>query len=185
MKLCNSHYYKILCEDKLTQCYIRRFLTAQGISGRRIHSLPLPAAGCGEQYVRQQYPKYLKALRTNNFNSNILIVAIDADTKTFKERKKQLEESCIMCGIPSRTKKDKLLIFIPKRNIEKWVKYFYGESVDEETDCSHFLNGHESDCYKAADNMSDLFSKENFDSTLTALQDAYEEYKALIKLINT
>ena len=66
-----------------------------------------------------------------------------------------------------------------------WVKYFYGESVDEETDCSHFLNGHESDCYKAADNMSDLFSKENFDSTLTALQDAYEEYKALIKLINT
>ncbi len=184
MKLSKKHKYIVLCEDKLTHCFIRRFLIAQGISGRKMVSLPLPADGCGEQYVRIQFPKQLRALRSKSFDSNVLIVAIDADKKTVQERKLQFNDACNAVEIETRTEDDKLLIFIPKRNIETWIKYFDGDSVDEEHDYAHYLNGHEADCYSAADKMAERFSAENFTSELSALQDAYNEYCALVRQVN-
>ena len=184
MKLSKKHKYTVLCEDKLTHCFIRRFLLAQGINGRKIFPLPLPADGCGEQYVRMQFPKQLRALRSKSFDSNVLIVAIDADKKTVQERKLQFNDACNAVEIEARTEDDKLLIFIPKRNIETWIKYFDGDIVDEEHDYAHYLNGHESDCYSAADKMAESFSTENFTSELSALQDAYNEYCGLVSQLN-
>ena len=185
MKLSKTHKYTVLCEDKLTHCYIRRFLLAQGISGRKIFPLPLPADGCGEQYVREKFPKYLQALRSKNYDSNVLVVAIDADKKTPQERKNQLNKACESVNVSDRSESDKLLIFVPKRNIETWIKYFDGETVDEEQDYAHYLNGHESDCYSAADNMSVQFSKDSFTTELSALQEAYGEYTRLVELVNS
>lgn len=185
MRLSKIHKYTILCEDKQTQCYIRRFLLAQGISGRKVFTLPLPADGCGEQYVRFQFPRYLKALRSRNFDSNVLVVIIDADKKALAERKAQLNDACESADVPVRTENDKLLLLIPKRNIETWIKHFEGETVDEEYDYAHFLVGHESDCYSAADKMSQAFSNETFFTDLPSLMDGYREYSSLIKLFNT
>ena len=185
MKLSNTHKYTVFCEDKLTHCFIRRFLLAQGISGRKIFPLPLPAAGCGEQYVREKLPKYLQVLRSKSYDSNVLVVAIDADKKTPLERKSQLNEACGAAQIPVRTETDKMLVFVPKRNLETWVKYFGGEVVDEEQDYAHFLNGHESDCYPAAKKMSEQFSNESFTTNLAALQDAYGEYTRIVQLVNS
>ena len=156
MKLSKTHKYTVLCEDKQTQCYIRRFLLAQGVSGRKIFPLALPREGCGEQYVRLQFPKYLHALRSRNFDSNVLVVSIDADKKSCSDRRLQLDKICADADVAQRTETDKVLLFIPKRNIETWIKYFEGETVDEEHDYAHFLTGHESDCYPAADKMSEV-----------------------------
>ena len=112
------------------------------------------------------------------------MVAIDADKKTVQERKLQFNDACNAVEIESRTEDDKLLIFIPKRNIETWIKYFDGDIVDEKHDYAHYLNGHESDCYSAADKMAERFSAENFTSELSALQDAYNEYCALVRQVN-
>ncbi len=185
MKLSKTHKYTVLCEDKLTHCYIRRFLLAQGISGRKIFPLPLPADGCGEQYVRLQFPRYLQVLRSKSFDSNVLVVAIDADKKTLQERKVQLNEACEAANVSVRTETDKMLVFIPKRNVETWIKYFDGETVDEEQDYAHYLNGHESDCYSAAESMSAQFSSGGFVSELSALQEAYGEYTRLVELVNS
>lgn len=184
MKLSKDYKYNILCEDKLTHCFIRRFLISQGVNARKINALPLPAAGCGEQYVRAQYPKQLSYLRSTSYVSNILIVAIDADFNTCMERQKQLDEACGNAGVDKRNSKDKLLLLVPKRNIETWIKYFDGETVDEEYDYAHFLNGHESDCYNSADKMSAEFSQTTFSSELSSLQFAYQEYTQLVKLIS-
>ena len=183
MKLSKDYKYTVLCEDKLSHCFTRRFLIAQGVNGRKIIMTSLPAAGCGEQYVRQQFPRYLTALRSKSFDSNILVVIIDADAKSCAERRSQFDEMCLDSNVRVCTENDRLLIFIPRRNIETWVKYYSGESVDEETDYAHYLNGHESDCYPAADKMSEDFSKSEFSSTLTSLQFAYKEYTKLISLI--
>lgn len=183
MKLSGTHKYIILCEDKLTQCYIRRFLLAQGISRRKISPVELPAAGCGEQYVREQFPRYLQGLRSKNFNATVLVVAIDADTKTCSERKKQLKNACSDCTVAPQSKSDKLLLFIPKRAIETWIKYFDGETVDESHDYAHFLKGRESDCHPAADKMAHDFSQLMFSSkNLPSLQDAYNEYLRVSQL---
>ncbi len=183
MKLSKDYKYNILCEDKLTHCFIRRFLISQGVNARKINALPLPAAGCGEQYVRAQYPKQLSFLRSNSYVSNVLVVAIDADFNTCIERQKQLDEACGEAGVDIRTAKDKLLLFVPNRNIETWIKHFDGEDVDEEHDYAHFLNGHESDCYNSATKMAEEFSKTTFTSELSSLKLAYQEYIRLIKLI--
>lgn len=184
MKLSKDYKYNILCEDKLTHCFIRRFLISQGVNSRKINALPLPAAGCGEQYVRTQYPKQLSYLRSTSYISNVLVVAIDADFNTCIERQKQLDEACGDAGVDKCTAKDKLLLFVPKRNIETWIKHFDGVAVDEEHDYAHFLNGHESDCYNAADKMADEFSSPSFSSVLSSLQFAYQEYTKLVKLIS-
>ena len=179
MKLSSTYRYTILCEDKLSQCYIRRFLLAQGISRRKIFPSALPAAGCGEQYVREQFPRYLQALRSKNFNATVLVIAIDADKKTCSEREAQLQAACSACAVAPWSKNDKLLLFIPKRAIETWIKHFAGETVDEEHDYAHFLNGHESDCYQAADKMARDFSLPSFSSSLISLQDAYDKYASI------
>ena len=184
MKLSKDYKYTVLCEDKLSHCFVRRFLIAQGVNGRKIIMTSLPAAGCGEQYVRQQFPRYLTALRSKSFDSNVLVVVIDADAKSYAERRNQFDEMCQQAKVQICTENDRLLIFIPKRNIETWVKYFDGESDDEEHDYAHFLNGHESDCYNAADKMSEEFSKESFTSDLSSLQFAHKEYTKLVRLIS-
>ena len=183
MKLSKTHKYIVLCEDKQSLCYIRRFLLTQGIDGRKIFMLALPASGCGEQYVRIQFPKYLKLLRSRNFDSNVFVVAIDADKKTYSERKMQLENTCQSANMPLVQKTDKLLLFIPKRNIETWIKYYRNESVDEEQDYAHFLNGHESDCYTAADKMSNDFSLGTVSDVLPSLQESYRNYEHLVTLL--
>ena len=61
MKLSKDYKYNILCEDKLTHCFIRRFLISQGFNTRRINALPLPAAGCGER------PSFSSALSSLQF----------------------------------------------------------------------------------------------------------------------
>ena len=183
MKLSGTHKYIILCEDKLTQCYIRRFLLAQGISWRKISPVALPAAGCGEQYVREQFPRYLQHLRSKLFNATVLVVAIDADIKTCSQRKIQLKNACSVCAVVPQSKSDKLLLFIPKRTIETWIKYFDDETVDESYNYAHFLNGRESACHPAAKKMAYAFSQPTFSSkNLPSLQDAYNEYLRVLRL---
>ena len=182
MKLNKNYKYTVLCEDKLSHCYIRRFLIAQGISGRKIFMTPLPAEGCGEQYVRRQFPKYLTALRSKSFDSNVLVVAIDADAKSCIERDEQLNEMCRFAGVDKRSENDRVLLFVPKRNIETWVKHFDGENVDENQDFAHFLSGHESDCYSAADKMAEEFSNSSFVTELSSLVFAHKEYMRIIDL---
>lgn len=179
MRLDKNYRYEILCEDKQSYCYIRYFLIAQGINGRHITPCPFPVAGCGEQYVRQEFPRYLKALRSKNFNSNVLIVAIDSDNKTYNERIEQLNESCDKVSVARRDKKDKLLLFIPKKNIETWIKYFDDGQVDEETDYAHFFSGQESKSRPMAEKMSKKFSEPNASFYLDSLQNAYKEYEVL------
>lgn len=182
MRLSKTHKYVILCEDKLMACYIRRFLREQGINGRKISTIALPANGCGEQYVRLQFPRYLRGLRSKNFDANVLVVVIDADRESCTKRKKQLKDACTASNVALWSKDDKLLLFVPKRNIETWIKHFNGDVVDENDDYAHFLNGHESDCYPAAKKMSDAFSC-SFSCKLPSLQDAYNEYVRVSNLI--
>ena len=113
----------------------------------------------------------------------MLVVAIDADTKTCTERKERLHKSCEVASVEPRQETDKLMLFIPKRNIETWIKFYDGKSVDEEHDYAHFLNGHESDCYPAADKMSEEFSTGAVSAVLPSLHDAYTDYAHLAALL--
>lgn len=87
-----------------------------------------PGAGAGDQFVRDNYPAYLDAVRKRN---GILVVMIDGDNDSIEERMKQLDDACTQKGVSLRKDSDPVAIFVPKRKIETWLAYLDGERVNE------------------------------------------------------
>ncbi len=115
----------VLCEDKQHETFIRRFLRKRN---RKIYAVPRTGAGAGDQFVRDNYPAQLDAVRKRG---GILVVMIDGDENGIKQRQKQIDEACKQRGISPRKPRDKVAIFVPMRNIETWLAYLDGEDVNE------------------------------------------------------
>jgi hypothetical protein len=114
----------VLAEDERHQRFVRHFLYQKGLSTHQIRMEPLPSGkGCGEQWVRERYPTTVKAYRERSARARTaLVVVIDADTCDADRRGRQLREA--------------ITHFVPKRNIETWVLFLDGRSVDEDKDYS-------------------------------------------------
>ncbi len=120
----------LLCEDEQTACFGRRFLRERGFQNRQLRELVAPAGkGSGEQWVRESLPGELRALRSAR--SRALIVLTDADTITVEKRKKTLEVKCSEEKVPWRGPQEPVMVLVPARNIETWLAYLRGETVDE------------------------------------------------------
>lgn len=168
----------LLCEDKQTDSFVRRFLKNRNFTHRDIKTLPLPhGSQSGEQWVRQRYPAELKAIRGRQ--QTYLLVVIDADNLTVEDRRAQLEEQCRQEEVPPRTAGDPVLVFVPRRNIETWFAYLEGLSVDEQQIYPKLKR--ESDCARHA---SELFRMCHIAQRLRnpvppSLEEACEEYRKL------
>jgi hypothetical protein len=144
----------ILCEDLQQQVFARRFLLNRGFHDRKIRVLALPEGkGSGEQYVRKNYSVQVKAYRSlSTYRRSVcLVVLIDADTKTVDERLRQLDEALEEDSQSRRQKDEKIAVFVPKRNIDTWIYYLQGETVDEETAYPKLQK--ESDCEPCVKNL--------------------------------
>ncbi len=131
----------VLVEDREHQNLIRRYLIRSGHSDRQFRFAPLPAkssGGSGEIFVRDKYPEQVKACRSTigKRASAILIVMIDADSETAQRRKSQLEDALQLAGEDSRDSNEPIVVLIPKRHVETWIRALLGEQVDESTDYS-------------------------------------------------
>jgi len=73
----------VLCEDKEHWVFVYRFLKRQTNHRVRRVSAP-PGGGSGEQFVREQYPHQLRALRATHVNA-VLVVMIDGDAAGLAE----------------------------------------------------------------------------------------------------
>jgi len=124
----------ILCEDRQQEIFARYFLTGCGVHPHKIRlRLPVRGKGSGEQYVRENYPKEVKAYRSRSTHLSVcLAVLIDADVKSVNDRTDELVSALKANGLPPRGIDEKIAHFIPKRNIETWIFYLHGELVDEE-----------------------------------------------------
>ena len=169
----------LLCEDRQTDSFVRRFLRHRNFKERDIKTLPLPhSSGAGDQWVRKQYPEQLKAIR--NKRDAYLIVVIDADVGTINDRHRELATACREKGIPSRDKKDSnVLHIIPRRNIETWLAYLDGNNVDESTVYPKLKR--ESHCKEHAENLHNMCQSDQRlrEPAPPSLQEACNEYHKL------
>ena len=146
----------LLCEDTQTDAFARRFLKHRNFRGRDIRTLALPdGRQSGEQWVRERYPDQLRAIRRRR--GAYLIVVTDADRGSTQDRRVQLEAECERKGVPGRQDADRVLMIIPRRNIETWLAYLGGETGRKQIeDCTRtgeasihdhdgLLDGEESD----------------------------------------
>jgi len=147
----------ILCEDTQQESFIRRFLKkAHGIQSSLLRISKNPSGkGSGEQFVRNNYPNQLKALRQRQHRANTtLIVAIDADTSDTTQIRETLNTACSAAGIEPDTAKEHVAFVIPKRNIETWITWLNSEKVDEATAYPKLPN--ESGCQPAIEKLHNL-----------------------------
>lgn len=86
--------------------------------------------GSAEQYVRQQFPRELKAHRRLHINS-VLVVILDGDRVGVDGRIGELDKACEGAGIGMRTPDERVAVFVPTWNIETWFSYLDGETADE------------------------------------------------------
>lgn len=95
---------------------------------------PRAGRGSGEQFVRKEFPHQLAVYRSQSTRRAIcLIVCVDADIASVDERIRSFMMACRDDGIPFRTPDEQVCFVIPKRNIETWLAYLRGESVNEQT----------------------------------------------------
>lgn len=146
-------YVTVLCEDSQQACFVRRFLMNRRWTRHDLRfELRPPGRGSGEQYVRERFPDELKAYRTKaNHLRTGLIVVIDADKKSVAQRVGEFEAACKDKAVQPRQKNEKVLYVIPKRNIETWLAYLRGETVDEEENFPK--HQYESRCHAEADKL--------------------------------
>ncbi|MEA5619431.1 hypothetical protein VB711_16505 [Cronbergia sp. UHCC 0137] len=171
----------ILCEDRQQEVFARYFLNKRGFTGT-IKTL-ICLKGAGEQFVRERYPKEVKAYRSRNYISGMLVVLIDADKKTVEERLQQLDNALLEDSQPIRQPGEKILIIVPKRNIETWIYYLQGKIVDEETKYLEFEKN-ESACKSDVEQLAIQCSQGLLDeSAPSSLQIACGELQRILPLL--
>ncbi len=138
----------ILCEDRQHEAFARRFLQQAG-KGYRIQRVEVSprGRGSGEQFVRARYAQELAYYRAKAHKvGQTLIVLIDADDQTVSDRVAQIEKAGVDGNQGPRHPDERIAIFVPARNIETWLAYLDGQTVNE-TDCYPRL-AQERDCQR-------------------------------------
>ena len=141
----------LLCEDKQHKAFVSRFIEKMGWIPRDLKPVVSPnGRGSAEQFVRKQFPKYLQALRAKRGERKYLIVMVDGDATSVAARKASLNDACGDHGMASLNDADNVLICVPTWNIETWLAYLDGDTVNEtkkdyrrlpkESECAPMVN---------------------------------------------
>ena len=122
----------LLCEDEQHEAFARRLLRGLGWDARniRVERSP-PGRGSAEQYVRERFPDELEAVRSRHGKSAHLIVMIDGDNQGVAGRRASLAAACHTKDVSPPSDADPVVISVPTWNIETWLAYLSGETVNE------------------------------------------------------
>ncbi len=124
--------FVILAEDTPQQEFVYRWLLERGAERRKVTKVPLPAGTqAGEQHVREKLPREVQEQRRKVGQNVALVVAVDADRLSVADRLNGLNIQ------PPRAANERIVVLIPKRNVETWFHHLAGNTVDEETDYKH------------------------------------------------
>jgi len=168
----------VLLEDARHEQFIRKYLRERGFSHREIQVEPAPAGKSKDvNFVLERYAAEANAQRNAHYSRG-LIVVIDADDYAVPERKSQLDEKLHKAGYARRAEAEAIAIVVPSRNIETWIWYFLGNSVEEATNYKTSQLGSGSDvASEVKRHFADYIvsGQEPFSGCPPALQDARVE----------
>lgn len=148
----------ILCEDLQHEVFVYRFLKLTGRADVRTVTVRRSpkGRGSGAQFVLDHFPEEVRAYRRKSPHLSLcLIVVIDADNLSVDERVGQLENALEATGQAKRTAEERIVILVPNRNIETWIRYLNGDDCDETT--SYPKLSRESDCIPAVRRLVELY----------------------------
>ncbi len=168
----------VRCEDVQQRVFIYRCLCKNGIHQRAIQIRNSPG-GDAKQFVLDQYPTEVKALRRTPHVSQAVISMIDADDRTTEDRKREHDSALKKSGQEHRNNREKIAILVPRRNIETWIHHLLGEAVDEHGKYPRF-RGKESKCAPAAEEFARRCPNDMRDTDLPSLHDGCAELQRIL-----
>ena len=121
----------LLCEDDLQEQLVRSYLKECGLNTAPPVFLPRNASravhGGNVTWVLREFPQELLACRRRHVAhaSTLLIVVVDADNNTVMQRRNHLAQDSQMSNT------DPVVVLIPKRHIETWIRAALGQTVNE------------------------------------------------------
>lgn len=146
----------LLCEDQQHEVFVRRFLKKDGWTLRDLRPVVSPPGqGSAEQFVRKEFPRWLRRLRARRGEHVYLVVMVDGDADGVAARKDSLSAACAEQGVPPPQDADKVLICVPTWNIETWLAYLSGEAVDE-TRKNYDRLPRPSECVPPVNNLAEM-----------------------------
>lgn len=123
----------VLCEDVAQFDFLSCYAKTLGAENRKIFKLPAH----NNASVLKHYPTAVKDYRRFASENIILLVMIDADEKTIQERLREFDEKLdsekARLNQPTRLDNEKILLFVPIRNIESWFYYIETQAEHIET----------------------------------------------------
>jgi hypothetical protein len=172
----------ILCEDRQQEAFARRFLdqAGKGFRVQRVEVSP-KGRGSGEQFVRERFAKELAYYRARQHRvEQSLVVVIDADLQDVAVRIGQVEDTAVEGGQDRRRADERVAIFVPARNIETWLAYLDGQTVDENDTYPRLQR--ERDCQRHVDRLNEMCQRGALrEPAPLSLKAACNEYRSRLR----
>ena len=123
----------LLVEDEALERFSREVLIDLGYSRHEIRVTNYPVGkGSAKDWVNNQYPVHVRTIRSKSYQQLALVVGTDADEATVRERADRLVNSLENEGLAARQHQERIVLWIPKWNVETWLLYFAGDARDED-----------------------------------------------------
>ena len=179
MTKANPPRITILAEDNRTYSFCLKIAMKLGIQKERKKFAPvtIPRSDAGYTWLFREYPEFVRKHRART-TSVAFVVAVDSDKMSHAERVRELDKKLEEAKLEKRKEDEAIVLVIPKRNIETWIMYFSGETVDEKKDYKNKV-GKNPNIENAASGFVAEYHEykkkpENF-STLASLEETYKE----------
>lgn len=123
----------VLCEDRRTERFFRRLLTALGFNLRKFTFLTAPSGvGAGEAWVLQQMPREVGVVRRYHQENVGLLAARDGDAMGVVARKREVDALLKAREMAPRGPDERIALPVPTWAIENWLLDLLGHGgVDE------------------------------------------------------
>ena len=171
----------LLCEDDPHAQLVRAYMDRCGLNTREPYLHPRVASrevhGGNVNWVIQEFPKELHACRQRHIAhaNTMLIVVADADEFDVAVRRSHL------MVLPPPAATDPLVILIPKRHIETWIRAALGEQVTEAEDCKKNRPVRKSEVREAARSIHGWArgNPQPSDTCVQSLRDALPDWRRI------
>lgn len=165
----------LLCEDKLHEAAVCRFLKRRHALGDRdLYTVDLPSGrGSGAAHVIRAVADEVGRIRARAKRAKcLLVIVLDDDGK---DRGAELKAACPLAP------DDPVLALVPKRTLATWLRYADGQQVEEATRYEEWTTrGNESACHPAVDSLAERCrSGKPLDDAPPSLLAACEQYNAM------
>jgi len=125
----------IVVEDRALERFSREILLRFGFGRDELRVTPYPVGrGSAKQWVEEQYPLEVRAMRSKRYQNLAVVVGTDADEATVNQRRSRLARALQSHNLAARAEGERIVFWIPKWNVETWILYFAGDRRDEDHD---------------------------------------------------